>query len=106
MRIVKFIYVCHRVEGFYKEELEPREQNYGAYAFSSIFKDFLMFLPPFVLALKREMIVEVGLLCRYKGYCYVLPCCTNSLTIHSQVSQDAPNKLSTTLSTSPDFAQT
>ena len=50
----------------------------------SIFNEFLMLLPPFLLALKRELSVEFGPLCRYRGYCCVLPSCANSLSIHSQ----------------------
>ena len=50
----------------------------------TIFNEFLMLLPPFLLALKRELSVEFGPLCRSRGYCYVLPSCGNSLTIHSQ----------------------
>ena len=52
--------------------------------FWPIFDEFLMLLPLFLLALKRELSVEFGPLCRSRGYCYVLPSCGNSLTIHSQ----------------------
>ena len=52
--------------------------------FGSIFDEFLMLLPLFLLALKRELGIEVGLLFRYRGYWCVLPSCVISLTIHSQ----------------------
>ena len=49
-----------------------------------IFDEFLMLLPLFLLALKRELGIEVGLLFRCRGYWCVLPSCVISLTIHSQ----------------------
>ena len=52
--------------------------------FWSIFVEFLMLLPLFLLALKRELGIEVGLLFRCRGYWCVLPSCVISLTIHSQ----------------------
>ena len=52
--------------------------------FWSIFDEFLMLLPLFLLALKRELGIEVGLRFRCRGYSCVLPSCVISLTIHSQ----------------------